>query len=93
MTPIAGRVEPPLTLAPDPVEVANAFDVPLGFLLDPGIRRRHFRTQRLVRRDYWAIPCGERFIRSATAAMLTILDRTQRESALARRVQRRRGAR
>ena len=31
-----------------------------------------------LRRDFWAIPYGERYIWGATAAMLLILDRTLR---------------
>ena len=35
VTPIVGWVEPPFPLKPDPVEVADVFEVPLSFLLDP----------------------------------------------------------
>lgn len=78
VTPVVGWVEPPFPIAPDPVEVADVFEVPLSFLLDPANQQRHFRMQGLVRRDYWAIPFGERYIWGATAAMLMILDRTLR---------------
>jgi 8-oxo-dGTP pyrophosphatase MutT (NUDIX family) len=79
VTPIVGWVAPPFDVAPDPVEVADVFEVPLAFLLDPANQQRHFRMQGLVRRDFWAIPYGERYIWGATAAMLMILDRTLRE--------------
>lgn len=78
VTPVVGWVEPPFSIAPDPVEVADVFEVPLAFLLDPAHQQRHFRMQGLVRRDFWAIPYGERYIWGATAAMLMILDRTLR---------------
>jgi 8-oxo-dGTP pyrophosphatase MutT (NUDIX family) len=78
VTPVVGWVEPPFTLMPDPVEVADVFEVPLAFLLDPANQQRHFRMQGELRRDFWAIPYGERFIWGATAAMLMILDRTLR---------------
>jgi 8-oxo-dGTP pyrophosphatase MutT (NUDIX family) len=78
VTPVVGWVEPPIVLKPDPVEVASVFEVPLAFLLEPGNQKRHFRMQGLVRRDFWAIPFGERYIWGATAAMLRILDRTLR---------------
>ena len=78
VTPVVGWVEPPFTLAPDPIEVADVFEVPLGFLLDPANQQRHFRMLGSLRRDYWAIPYGERYIWGATAAMLMILDRTLR---------------
>jgi 8-oxo-dGTP pyrophosphatase MutT (NUDIX family) len=79
VTPIVGWVEPPFAVTPDPIEVADVFEVPLDFLLDPANQRRHFRMLGATRRDYWAIPFGERYIWGATAAMLMILDRTLRE--------------
>ncbi len=78
VTPVVGWVEPPFTLAPDPIEVADVFEVPLAFLLDPAHQQRHFRMLGALRRDFWAIPYGERYIWGATAAMLLILDRTLR---------------
>jgi 8-oxo-dGTP pyrophosphatase MutT (NUDIX family) len=76
VTPIVGWVEPPFELEPDPVEVAAVFEVPLAFLLDPANHLRHFRMLGELRRDYWAMPYGERYIWGATAAMLLILERT-----------------
>ncbi len=80
VTPVVGWVEPPLALKPDPVEVADIFEVPLAFLLDPANQQRHFRMLGTMRRDFWAIPYGERYIWGATAAMLLILDRTLRDN-------------
>ena len=53
--------------------------VPLAFLLDPANQQRHFRMQGLVRRDFWAIPYGERYIWGATAAILFNLRRRLEE--------------
>ena len=78
VTPIVGWVEPPFTLTPDPVEVAEAFEVPLAFVLDPANQQRQFRMLGELRRDFWAIPWRDRYIWGATAAMLLILDRTLR---------------
>ena len=78
VTPVVGWIEPPFPIAPDPVEVADVFEVPLAFLLDPGNQQRHFRMLGEIRRDYFAIPYEERYIWGATAAMLIILDRTLR---------------
>ena len=78
VTPVVGLVQPPFDLAPDDFEVAEVFEVPLAFLLDPANQQRHFRMLGHVRRDFWAIPYGERYIWGATAAMLMILDRTLR---------------
>jgi 8-oxo-dGTP pyrophosphatase MutT (NUDIX family) len=76
VAPVVGWVEPPLALAPDPQEVASVFEVPLAFLLAPTNHRRQFRMMGDVRRDFWAMPWGERYIWGATAAMLLILERT-----------------
>jgi 8-oxo-dGTP pyrophosphatase MutT (NUDIX family) len=78
VTPVVGWVEPPFTLTADPVEVADVFEVPLAFVLDPANQQRQFRMQGELRRDFWAIPWRDRYIWGATAAMLLILDRTLR---------------
>ncbi len=78
VTPVVGWVDPPFALAPDPTEVADVFEVPLAFVLDPGNQKRHFRMIGQVRRDYWAIPYAERYIWGATAAMLMMFDRVLR---------------
>ncbi|HEX8011743.1 MAG TPA: CoA pyrophosphatase [Casimicrobiaceae bacterium] len=78
VTPVVGWVEPPFEVKPDPVEVADVFEVPLAFLLEPSNQQRHFRMIGDRRRDYYAIPYGERYIWGATAAMLLILDQTLR---------------
>ena len=78
VTPVVGWIEPPFDLQPDPIEVADVFEVPLSHLLEPANQQRHFRMLGEIRRDYWAIPYGERYIWGATAAMLLMLDRTLR---------------
>jgi 8-oxo-dGTP pyrophosphatase MutT (NUDIX family) len=78
VSPVVGWVEPPFPVVPDPVEVADVFEVPLAFLLEPSNQKRHFRMLGDLRRDYFAIPYGDRYIWGATAAMLMILDRTFR---------------
>jgi len=80
VTPVVGWVEPPFDLVRDPVEVADIFEVPLEFVLDPTNQQRHFRMLGTTRRDFWAIPWRERYIWGATAAMLLILDRTLRDN-------------
>jgi 8-oxo-dGTP pyrophosphatase MutT (NUDIX family) len=74
--PIVGWVEPPFVVVPDPIEVADVFEVPLDFILDPANHKRNFRMIGERRRDYWAIPWSTRYIWGATAAMLLILHRT-----------------
>ena len=70
VTPVVGAVRPPLTVTPDPVEVAEIFEVPLSFFLDPANHQRHSRTAGGVVRAYYAMPYGERYIWGATAGML-----------------------
>jgi 8-oxo-dGTP pyrophosphatase MutT (NUDIX family) len=70
------RVEVLGRLAPDPLEVAEVFEVPLEFILDTANHQRHYRMLGTIRRDYWAIPWLHRYIWGATAAMLLILERT-----------------
>lgn len=81
VTPVVGWVEPPFSLTLDPIEVADAFEVPLAFLLDPQNQQRHFRMLGEHRRDFWAIPYRDRYIWGATAAMLLMFDRTLRSDA------------
>ena len=76
VVPVVGWVEPPFDLAPDPLEVADVFEVPLEFILDTANHQRHYRMLGTIRRDYWAIPWLHRYIWGATAAMLLILERT-----------------
>jgi len=74
VTPVVGVVTPPFDLRPDPVEVADIFEVPLHFFLDPANHQRHSRVVgEGVRRAYYAMPYGERYIWGATAGMLVNL--------------------
>ncbi len=70
VAPIVGVVSPPFTLRPDPHEVAEVFEVPLGFLLD---RQNHHRCSAEfegVSRHFWAMPYGGYYIWGATAGMV-----------------------
>lgn len=75
IVPVVGLVTPPfeLTLAPD--EVAHAFEVPLGYILDPANHERHARTRDGRARHFHAIQYGEHFIWGATAGILMSLCR------------------
>ncbi|MGE3333942.1 MAG: CoA pyrophosphatase [Rhodospirillaceae bacterium] len=68
--PIVGAVRPPLQVRADPVEVAEIFEVPLSFFLDPVNHQRHSRVANGVTRAYYAMPYGDRYIWGATAGML-----------------------
>lgn len=71
--PLVGLVAPPLTLRPDPQEVADVFEVPLDFLIDPSNLRRDSRDYQGVQRSFWAIPYDQRYIWGATAGMVVNL--------------------
>ncbi|QBK05787.1 CoA pyrophosphatase [Hylemonella gracilis] len=77
VTPVVALVRPGFTLRPNPVEVADAFEVPLAFLLDPSHHRRHAHEFEGVMREWFSMPWTdatrggtERFIWGATAGML-----------------------
>ncbi|MBK8906442.1 MAG: CoA pyrophosphatase [Rhodospirillales bacterium] len=70
VTPVVGIVQPPCTLTPDPYEVAEIFEVPLAFLLDPVNHRRCSREFEGVTRHFYAMQYGGHFIWGATAGML-----------------------
>ncbi len=70
VVPIVGAVRPPLQVKADPVEVAEIFEVPLSFFLDPVNHQRHSRAANGVTRAYYAMPYGDRYIWGATAGML-----------------------
>jgi len=71
VTPVVAAVTPPFDLALDPMEVADAFEVPLAFFLNPAHHQRHSRVLPDGRaRAYYAMPFGERYIWGATAGML-----------------------
>lgn len=73
VTPVVGLVRPPFELSPDPFEVAEVFEVPLDFLLDPLNHQRHSLHHRGALRHYFAMPYGEHFIWGATAGMIRSL--------------------
>ena len=70
VAPIVALVHRPFSLTLDAFEVAEAFEVPLAFLLDPA---HHERRQILMDdhlRTFTAMPYGSHFVWGATAAML-----------------------
>jgi 8-oxo-dGTP pyrophosphatase MutT (NUDIX family) len=74
VTPVVALVQPGFTLVHQAEEVADAFEVPLAFLMDPAHHRRHAFDWQGVQREWFSMPYtdaqGERFIWGATAGML-----------------------
>ena len=80
VTPVVGMLSAAVSYSPDPFEVEEIFEVPLGFLLDPKNHQRHTMEYRGSLRTYYAMPFGERFIWGATAGILrTLYERLRRE--------------
>lgn len=73
VTPVVALVQPPFELQPDPFEVAEVFEVPLAFLLDPANHQQHSLHYRGALRSYFAMPYGDYFIWGATAGMIRSL--------------------
>ncbi len=73
ITPVVGLVHPPLNLKLDDFEVADVFEPPLAFLLDPARRSRQRVEYQGQWREYWAMPWQGRYIWGATAAILVEL--------------------
>jgi len=81
VTPVVGLLDPPRSLALDAFEVAEVFEVPLAFLMDPAHHRRHEVRMGEISRQFLSMPWrrdpgrDEYFIWGATAAMLRNLYR------------------
>ena len=84
VTPIVALVRPGFEVRADPFEVAEVFEVPLPFLMNPANHQRHSVAINSVQREFLSIPwdgldaSGEPrryFIWGATAAMLRNLYR------------------
>ncbi len=74
ITPVVALVQPGFSLSPNSYEVADVFEVPLEFLMDPAHHRRHVFEWEGVRREWFSMPyqdhATQRFIWGATAGML-----------------------
>ncbi len=73
VTPVVALVRPPFDLRPDPFEVAEIFEVPLAFLINPANHQQHSLHYRGALRHYFAMPYGDYFIWGATAGMIRSL--------------------
>ena len=71
---LVALVRPDAALQANPHEVADVFEVPLAFLLDPAHHRHHVVEWGGVRREWFSMPYQDgdknRFIWGATAGML-----------------------
>lgn len=79
VTPVIALVRPGFSLRIDPFEVAEVFEVPLAFLMNPGNHRWHMVEMGGVQREFLSMPWmgldaqgqpRSYFVWGATAAML-----------------------
>ena len=84
VTPVVALVRPGFSIEIDPFEVAEAFEVPLAFLMDPSNHRWHAAEVGGQRREFLSMPWNGTgsdghprlyFVWGATAAMLRNLYR------------------
>ena len=75
VTPVLGVVAPDLPLQPHEHEVADLFEAPLAFLLDPANHQRRSALLQARERHYYEILWNDRRIWVATAAMIVNLSR------------------
>jgi 8-oxo-dGTP pyrophosphatase MutT (NUDIX family) len=68
--PVVGRVDPGFTPRLNDTEVADIFEVPLRFLMDPANHRRDSRFWRGHMRHFYVMPFAERHIWGVTAGIL-----------------------
>ncbi len=79
VTPVVALLAPPLALRPEPGEVADVFEVPFDFLMNPANHRWHEITfdtpEGPQTREWLSMPYESRFVWGATASMLRNLYR------------------
>jgi 8-oxo-dGTP pyrophosphatase MutT (NUDIX family) len=68
--PLVARVDPDYRLTLNQSEVAEAFEVPLAFLMTPENHLSKTRDWKGILRHYYEMPYGERFIWGVTAGIL-----------------------
>lgn len=77
VVPSVAVIDSSFVPVPEPGEVANVFEVPLSFLMDPANHQRGSREWQGRRRYFYAMPYGPHYIWGATAGIIrSLYDRT-----------------
>jgi 8-oxo-dGTP pyrophosphatase MutT (NUDIX family) len=76
--PVVGLIDPPMPIAPDPNEVAEVFEVPLDFVIDPANHRFETRLHGGVERQFYAMTFDDYYIWGLTARLLVNLSEVLR---------------
>jgi 8-oxo-dGTP pyrophosphatase MutT (NUDIX family) len=75
ITPVLGVVPPDLEIVPNPTEVAQWFEAPVDFVLDPANHKQQWIDWEGSMRAYYEIPWHQHQIWGVTAAILVNLSR------------------
>jgi 8-oxo-dGTP pyrophosphatase MutT (NUDIX family) len=73
ITPAVALIRPGFTVAANPAEVADVFEVPFAFLMSEANHRIESRMWQGTERRFYAMPYGERYIWGATAGIIRSL--------------------
>ncbi len=73
IVPVLAMLTPGFQLSLNPHEVVEAFEVPLGFLMDPANHRKASRPWEGSIRHYFEMPFGNRHIWGITAGILRVI--------------------
>ena len=74
VTPVVGWLAEPPAVSPSPDEVAEVFEAPWDFLMDPANHRREsYQREGEPPRWFWAMPWKERYIWGVTAGIVRAL--------------------
>lgn len=74
VTPVVGWIDALPALTPSPAEVAEIFEAPWDFLMDPANHSRdHLEAPAGVKRWFWAMTWNEQYIWGATAGIIRAL--------------------
>ncbi|MEX0345515.1 MAG: CoA pyrophosphatase [Rhizobiaceae bacterium] len=73
ISPVLAVADPSADMRINPAEVADAFEVPLEFLMDPRNHKTESRIWQGRERYFWVMPFGERYIWGVTAGIIRTL--------------------
>lgn len=73
IAPFVGLIDSAFEPVPHPEEVADVFETPLSFLMNPANHQRHRVNWKGRDREYFAMPHNGRYIWGATAGMIRAL--------------------
>jgi len=78
ITPVIGVIPPDIEINPNPTEVAQWFEAPLDFVLDPANQTQHWVEFEGAMHRYWGIQWQEHDIWGVTAGIIVNLSRRLR---------------